>query len=78
MMATLIVFEGIKSLADLLISAIILVAITGLILLFASNLGKLLGKNGLRVASRLPSIALAAMAAQMIHDALFVWGVVKA
>jgi small neutral amino acid transporter SnatA (MarC family) len=74
-MASLIVLEGTRSLANLLISAVILVVLTGLILRFSSTIGKLLGKNGLKAVSRLLSIILAAIAAQMIHDALFAWGV---
>jgi multiple antibiotic resistance protein len=76
-MASLIVLEGTKSLANLLISAVILVVLTGLILRFSSTIGKLLGKNGLKAVSRLLSIILAAIAAQMIHDALFAWGVFR-
>jgi multiple antibiotic resistance protein len=73
-MATLIVPGGTKSRINVLISAVTLVVVTGLILRSSSAIGRPLGKNGLRATSRLLSIVLAPIAAQMTHGALLAWG----
>lgn len=76
-MASLMVLEGTKSLINLPISAVILVVLTGLILRSPSAIGRPLVKNAFKAVSRLPSIVLAAVAAQMIRDALFALGVFR-
>ena len=76
-MATIIVLQGTKSLINLIISAVVIVMLVGLILKFASTISRMLGGNGLRAASRLFSVILAAIAVQMIHDGLLAWGIVR-
>jgi multiple antibiotic resistance protein len=75
-MATIIVLEGTRPLINLLFSVVLTTVLVALILRFSSAIGRTLGKNGLRAVSRLFSLVLAAIAAQMIHDALLAWGLI--
>ncbi len=77
-LATIMVFVGTRPLIDVLISAIIVTFLVALTLIFASSIAKVMGRNGLRAASRLFGIVIAAMAAQLIHDALLGWGIIHA
>lgn len=74
-MTTLIVLSGTQVIINVLIGAIIAAAAVYLTLRFSQLLISLLGKNGVRTVGRIMSVILAAVAAQMIHSALYEWGI---
>jgi len=76
-MTTLIVLSGTHAIINVLVGAIIAAAGVYLTLRFSPLLISLLGKNGIRTVSRIMSVILAAVAAQMIHSALYEWGIAK-
>lgn len=76
-MTTLIVLTGTQAVINVLIGAFVASAGVYLTLRFSSLLMALLGKNGVQTASRIMSVILAAVAAQMIHSALYEWGIAK-
>jgi len=76
-MTTLIVLSGTQAIINVLVGAVIAAAGVYLTLRFSPLLISLLGKNGVRTVSRIMSVILAAVAAQMIHSALYEWGIAK-
>jgi len=76
-MTTLIVLSGTHAIINVLVGAVIAAAGVYLTLRFSPLLISLLGKNGIRTVSRIMSVILAAVAAQMIHSALYEWGIAK-
>lgn len=65
------------SMLDVLVGCAVSAAIVYLTFYFSEYIFSLLGQNGVKAVSRLFTIILAAIAAQMIHNALLGWGVVK-
>jgi multiple antibiotic resistance protein len=65
------------SLLDVLLGCVASTVIVYLTFYFSEYIFKLLGQNGVKAISRLFTIILAAIAAQMIHNALLGWGVAK-
>ncbi|MEM0120067.1 MAG: MarC family protein [Thermoprotei archaeon] len=65
------------SLLDVLIGCVASTLIVYLTFYFSEYIFRLLGQNGVKAISRLFTIILAAIAAQMIHNALLGWGVAK-
>jgi multiple antibiotic resistance protein len=76
-MATLIVLAGTQHVINVLIGGFIAVAIIYLFLRYSSKISEVIGKNGVQASSRLMAIILAAIAANMIHNALLAWGIAK-
>jgi len=76
-MTTLIVLSSTHAIINVLVGAVIAAAGVYLTLRFSPLLSSLLGKNGVRTVSRIMSVILAAVAAQMIHSALYEWGIAK-
>ncbi len=74
--ATLIIMSDTKPLPDLLLSLLIVIALTTLIMRFSRTIARLLGRNGIRALSRLLSIIIAGFAAQLIYQGLVGWGIV--
>ena len=76
-MTTLIVLAGTQYVINVLIGGFVAVASIFLVLRYSDRISSLIGKNGVLAGSRLMAIILAAIAANMIHGALFVWGIAK-
>jgi multiple antibiotic resistance protein len=74
-LTTLIVLSETQAIINVLFGAIIAVATVYLTLRFSPLLISLLGNNGVRAIGRIMSVILAAVAAQMIHSALYEWGI---
>lgn len=70
--------SGTQAIINVLIGAVVATVGVYLTLRFSPFLVSLLGKNGVRTVSRIMSVILAAVAAQMIHSALWEWGIAKA
>ncbi len=64
-------------LLDVLVGCGIATLIVYITFYFSEYIFKLLGQNGVKAISRLFTIILAAIAAQMIHSALLAWGLAK-
>ncbi len=77
-MTTLIVLSGTQAIINVLIGSIIAAAGVYLTLRFSPLLISVLGKNGVQTVSRIMSVILAAVAAQMMYSALYEWGIAKA
>ncbi len=65
------------SILDVLIGSGAAALFIYLVFYFSEYIFRLLGQNGIKAISRLFTIILAAIAAQMIHSALLGWGVAK-
>lgn len=76
-MTTLIVLSGTQAIINVLVGAVIAATGVYLTLRFSSLLISILGKNGVQTVSRIMSVILAAVAAQMIYSALYEWGIAK-
>jgi multiple antibiotic resistance protein len=68
--------EGV-SILDVLVGCLASTLIVYLTFYFSEYIFRLLGQNGVKAVSRLFTIILAAIAAQMIHNALLGWGLAK-
>lgn len=66
------------SVLDVLVGCVVASLIVFMLFYFSDYLFTLLGENGVKAVSRLFTIILAAIAAQMIHNALLSWGLAKA
>ena len=76
-MTTLIVLAGTQHLINILIGGVVAAAVVYLVLRYSDRISNVIGKNGVLAGSRLMAIILAAIAANMIHGALFAWGIAK-
>jgi len=65
------------SLLDILLGCLASTLIVYLTFYFSEYIFRALGQNGVKAVSRLFTIVLAAIAAQMIHNALLGWGIAK-
>lgn len=75
---TLIIFSAVYPPHLGIISIIITVALVYLTLRASEQITQIIGKNGVRAMGRLMAIIIAATAAEMIHTALYNWGIAKA
>ena len=76
-MATLIVLANSGNLINVLVAGLIAAFGVFLILKYSDKIANLIGNNGVQAISRLMAIILAAIAANMIHDALLAWGIAR-
>jgi len=76
-MATLIVLANTDNLINVLVAGMIAAFGVYLILEYSDRIANLIGNNGVSAISRLMAIILAAIAADMIHNALYAWGIAK-
>lgn len=76
-MTTLIVLASTQSLINVLLGGVIAAGAVYLILRYSDRIARVIGKNGMLAGSRLMSIILAAIAANMVHSALIAWGIAK-
>jgi multiple antibiotic resistance protein len=76
-MTTLIVLAGTQYLVNILIGGVVAAVAVYLVLRYSHRISTVVGKNGVLAGSRLMAIILAAIAANMIHGALFAWGIAK-
>jgi len=76
-MTTLIVLAGTQHLINILLGGVVAAAAVFLVLRYSDRISHVIGKNGVLAGSRLMAIILAAIAANMIHGALFAWGIAK-
>lgn len=65
------------SLLDVLVGCLAATLLVYLTFYFSEYIFRVLGQNGVKAISRLFTIVLAAIAAQMIHNALVGWGIAK-
>jgi multiple antibiotic resistance protein len=76
-MATLIVLANTDNLINVLVAGMLAALGVFLILEYSDRIANLIGSNGVNAISRLMAIILAAIAADMIHNALHAWGIAK-
>ncbi len=75
--ASLIIYSSTVPSIDLVISILIVTAISATILKYSGLIARILGKNGLTAMSRLLSIIIAGFAAQLIFEGLVGWGLLR-
>ncbi len=76
-MTTLIVLTNTQNLVNVMLGGLVAAMAVFLILRFSQGIVRVVGKNGLLALSRLMSIILAAVAANMLHGALKAWDIAK-
>jgi multiple antibiotic resistance protein len=76
-MTTIIVLASTQYLINILLGGMVATAAVFLVLRYSDRISTLIGKNGILAGSRLMSIILAAIAANMIHGALVAWGIAR-
>lgn len=74
---TLIIFSAVHPIHLGIISVIITTTLIYLTLRLSEQITGLIGKNGVRAMGRIMAIIIAATAAEMIHRALYNWGIAK-
>ncbi len=74
---TLIIFSAIYPIHLGVISVIITVLLIYLTLRLSEQITGIIGKNGVRAMGRIMAIIIAATAAEMIHTALYNWGIAR-
>ncbi|RLI21111.1 MarC family protein [Candidatus Bathyarchaeota archaeon] len=75
---TLIIFSAIYPIHLGVISVTVTTLLIYLTLRLSEQITGLIGKNGVRAMGRIMAIIIAATAAEMIHTALYNWGIAKA
>lgn len=76
-LTALIVLSNQMSALDVLVGSAVSALIVYLVFYFSRYIFRMLGQNGVKAVSRLFTIVLAAIAAQMIHNALLGWGIAR-
>lgn len=76
-MTTLIILTNTQSLINVLLGGLIAALLVYLVLRYSNNIAVIIGKNGILLGSRLMSVILAAVASNMIYEALKAWGIAK-
>ena len=76
-MTTLIFLTNTQSLINVLLGGLIAALLVYLVLRYSNNIAIIIGKNGILLGSRLMSVILAAVASNMIYEALRAWGIAK-
>jgi len=74
---TLIIFSAIYPIHLGVISVILTVLLIYLTLRLSEQITGIIGKNGVRAMGRIMAIIIAATAAEMIHTALYNWGIAR-
>ena len=74
---TLVILSAYHPIHVLLVAVALASALAYVCLRFSTALVGLLGETGIKAISRLMAVLMAAMAAEMIHEALLAWGIAK-